>query len=65
MRRKLDLIESSPLASAESWREESEADDKETVAVCDTASSTGTETDIKDQPLQSRLPENHDELLAR
>ena len=62
MRRKLDLIESSPLASAESWREESEADDKETVALCDTAS---TETDIKDQPLQARLPENHDELLAR
>ena len=59
MRRKLDLIESSPLASAESWREESEADD-------DTASSTAsTETDIKDQPLQARLPENHDEVLAR
>ena len=58
MRRKLDLIESSPSPSAESWREESEADDKETVAVC--------ETDInKDQPLQSRRPEDHDELLAR
>ena len=57
MRRKLDLIESSPAASAESWREESEADDKETVAV--------SETDIKDPPLQPRRPEDHDELLAR
>ena len=42
MRRKLELIESSPSTSAESWREESLpeekealADDEETVAECE------------------------------
>ena len=68
MRRKLDLIESSPSASAESWREESQADEredlaavKETLALRERVSS-GTETDMKDQPLQARLPENDDSI---
>ena len=58
MRRKLQLIESSPSASAESWREENLAEDKETVAGCDSASS-GSETDINDQPSEPRLLEDN------
>ena len=45
VRRKLNLIESSPSASGESWREESLGDEREVRAGCER-----TETDIKDQP---------------
>ena len=54
----MQLIESTPSASAESWREENLAEDKETVAGCDSASS-GSETDINDQPSEPRLLEDN------
>ena len=54
------MIESS--ASAESWREDSQADDKEELAA--ERARSGTETDMKDQPLQSRLPQD-DESVER
>ena len=50
----MQLIESTPSASAESWREES----LETVVLGDSASS-GSETDINDQPSEPRLLEDN------
>ena len=61
MRRKLELIESSPSASAESWREETPRDEREELRD-DKEAGDEYENDISDmKPGQSE----NDELLAR